>query len=669
MLPQINWIEWFSNHPHNEDGNRNMAAFSSILESGLSEEEKLRSLVEEIDTVILAADANNKIMILHSPKNFGGTRSRPDNKVVCMLGLGAHATCVFIDLRSAFANCNIVVPAVTDLSDCETAQDVANIPAPEENGLVGFKGSSIFIPAPVLRDAILASGTNEPFELIPIVTEAARNFDSDHEEDETFTSLAITHADDLNAWLYGVNVGSINETRYQINPDDTEVTCFSKERSAQCIKGVAGTSVALDNSSVISQLTNAISAQNEEATESNRLRRQEIERTINKEETKKDRTKKIHHSIINMIGRASAKSSTDESVAISATCSRFLNSDNIGMAQYELVHQFKDLGFPDIGFAQGTAQALFVGDFLYADSSTPSNFTVFAFHEQEPLSDSRQNEYLICQLVQIQGQKKSFDEIKASLKQTVHVPSEFNSMGTQFQLFAAACEVFFGDESVCSTSLRQLLITIGRNKKTFRDHIALDDLFVAKFMLAVDRRIQRWLGMCERATVSRTQVDDRVLQFDNLMEDILNGQFNMTLPVTFKKVQSNQLGVGKGNQLGVGKGDPVKSGPELDKRGKKRCIDQELASSSVKNDQQCNEFKLKVGEKWNDFRAKCSKSRPDWNNQIKMCARWHIKGDCFDTCQRAISHVPCSKVPPKQKKDFLFFMEECRACVTPDKKD
>jgi hypothetical protein len=44
-----------------------------------------------------------------------------------------------------------------------------------------------------------ASGTNEPFELIPIVTEAARNFDSDHEEDEMITNLVITHADDLNA--------------------------------------------------------------------------------------------------------------------------------------------------------------------------------------------------------------------------------------------------------------------------------------------------------------------------------------------------------------------------------------------------------------------------------------------------------------------------------------
>jgi hypothetical protein len=216
------------------------------------------------------------------------------------------------------------------------------------------------------------------------------------------------------------------------------------------------------------------------------------------------------------------------------------------------------LGYPQYWFCTGHSTSPVVGDFLYADSITPSNFTVFAFHELEPLSDSRQNDYLICQLVQTQGQKKSLDEIEASLKQTVHVPTDFNSMWTQFHFFAAACEVFFGDESVCSTSLRQLLITISCNKKTFRDHMALDDLFVAKFMLAVDRRIQRWFGMCERVTVSRSQVDDRVLQFNSLMEDILNGQFIMTLPATFKKVKGNQHKINREDTASIsgGKGDP-----------------------------------------------------------------------------------------------------------------
>ena len=50
---------------------------------------KLQALVKDIDTVILAADLNNNTMILHSPKNFGGTTSHPKNKVVCILGIGS----------------------------------------------------------------------------------------------------------------------------------------------------------------------------------------------------------------------------------------------------------------------------------------------------------------------------------------------------------------------------------------------------------------------------------------------------------------------------------------------------------------------------------------------------------------------------------------------------
>jgi hypothetical protein len=64
--------------------------------------------------------------------------------------------------------------------------------------------------------------------LIPIVTAAARAFSSEHEEDEMMMSKALTHTDNLNVWLYGIKVGSINKTRYQINPDDSEITLFCK---------------------------------------------------------------------------------------------------------------------------------------------------------------------------------------------------------------------------------------------------------------------------------------------------------------------------------------------------------------------------------------------------------------------------------------------------------
>jgi hypothetical protein len=62
--------------------------------------------------------------------------------------------------------------------------------------------------------------------------------------------------------------------------------------------------------------------------------------------------------------------------------------ENVGMAKYNIVHQFKEEGFHDVTFASGTTNALYLGGFLYANSSTPSNFTIFAFHKQEPNSDN-----------------------------------------------------------------------------------------------------------------------------------------------------------------------------------------------------------------------------------------------------------------------------------------
>jgi hypothetical protein len=43
-----------------------------------------------------------------------------------------------------------------------------------------------------------------------------------------------------------------------------------------------------------------------------------------------------------------------------------------------------------------------------------------------------------------------------------------------------------------------------------------------------------------------------------------------------------------------------------------------------------------------------------------MCARWFIKGDCFDTCSRKNSHVPDDKIPSDKPANFSAFMKKCR---------
>jgi hypothetical protein len=187
-----------------------------------------------------------------------------------------------------------------------------------------------------------------------------------------------------------------------------------------------------------------------------------------------------------MLKRATATDRINKNNKITTSCLQFLNTNNVGLAQYELIHQFKEGGFPNVAFTSGMTKRLYLGNFLYANSRSPSNFTVFAFHEQEPNSTSQQTDYVICHLIQEQGQKKSLDNIKASLKQTVHVPKDFVGLGTQLQLFAIALSIFFRSKSLCTEKLNHLLLLVGRNKKALCDQIALDEFFAAKFFFAVD---------------------------------------------------------------------------------------------------------------------------------------------------------------------------------------
>ena len=171
---------------------------------------KLQALVKDIDTVILAADSNNNIMILHSPKNFGGTRSHSENEVVCMLGVGTRANWVLLDLKTAFKDIQLNAPTVHALAECKSADEVTNIPAPGEDGLIGFEGSAIFIPGPILCDSIIKSNSKNLFKLIPIISNTARIFDKENGS----KTKAVQHAYDLSAWLYGMKTGLVPETRY-----------------------------------------------------------------------------------------------------------------------------------------------------------------------------------------------------------------------------------------------------------------------------------------------------------------------------------------------------------------------------------------------------------------------------------------------------------------------
>lgn len=78
-----------------------MAAFTLGVTSPF--ETKITTLTEDIDTIFFSIDDNCQLLVLHSPKNLGGTHMQATHKILLMMGLGQRATGVILDHFSALA--------------------------------------------------------------------------------------------------------------------------------------------------------------------------------------------------------------------------------------------------------------------------------------------------------------------------------------------------------------------------------------------------------------------------------------------------------------------------------------------------------------------------------------------------------------------------------------
>ena len=63
--------------------------------------------------------------------------------------------------------------------------------------------------------------------------------------------------------------------------------------------------------------------------------------------------------------------------------------------------------------------------------------------------------------------------------------------------------------------------------------IAIDEWFPSRFLFAVDRQVQLFLTECKVAE-TRMDVNDRHLDFSNIIGSILYGTFSRPLPPTFQ---------------------------------------------------------------------------------------------------------------------------------------
>ena len=590
---------------------------------------------------------------------------------MCLLGTGSLATALEVNHLTLMADCNLVTPTIDALRECTTATEVAEIEAPNENGLVTYPGSATFLPAPWLAEAVIAANSSDPFLLITIVNAAATAFDEEHEEDEDYVTTAEDHAGDFLLWSWAVGAGRVSATSCIFDPTDIDLECFRVERHQACIIPSGGVTWAaipgglppppaadITNTAVLGLLNTTLSRQADKQDEQNTILTNQLQHMIEKEGLIKNRFKNLHESITKMIIFASAVDNEDTPDEPVESFKRIINSKTVALAEQELNTQFESHGLSEVSFSQGYMANIYSGNLLWSSSDSPSNHSPFSLAEVEPLrADEQKIRHITLQLVLTQGRGMTVDEIKASNKQEVHPPMNFHELKEQLNMFLVATKIFFGELSIGSQCFGVLLNMINHHKSTFKAKERLDEQFAAKFLFAVDTRNQLWLKECKSAKNNRDEVDDSIIDFCSLISQVVLGSFHILLPPTFQMKNPNETKTGP-----PGGGDKRK-GLDENKRGSDRKKGRENAKNHavVKNLFPHGEICMLANKTWaGDFAGKCNDARPKWNEKCKCCPRWFLQKYCFSDCPNKESHVLADRIPPPILQQMLAWVKACR---------
>ena len=685
------WQSHFDAFGSSDTANAHMAMFSDAMDAEKSKIEKINDLIEVDDTVALVKGKDGKLKALHNFKKIGGTRIRPEMQLICLIGSSARAVGIVVNSDEITKSKEITIPTAEAIWGCNTINELENVESistvrrsnrrgtatAEENPTptttvttMTYKESMCFIPPPFIVKQIFGGIPNDPLELILATKAAAIDFNNSHSSTTGFENVDATiQAKRFALWAFAVHKGHIEETSFDIDPDNVDIQQHHDERHAKCIMpslstvSSAPTSLG-DHLSIFEQLGAGLNRMGEANETANAYAKRNMELKELEVENKKDRIKDLHPSTKHMLKMASATDS-DQLGELCEAFKSFYNSKNHGAADIQLHQLMEDKGFGDAAFGEGVSMTLWSGNFNRPNPAAPGVLSPFSFKEQEPLGSTQRNRSLILSMILNTkgGLSKSIDELKASSKVETTVPSDYHGFIYQMKAFSALIEIITGDDSLVSVQLQNLVGSIEKYSSSYKIEIAQDNCFPGKFANVVDSRFHLFLQDC-RKSLDREDVNNRLVDFRELHEDVLLNKFNVkSLPACFSMVSTDKTPVtGDTKTLDTSNNDDTKKGGGKRKGGKEGDENDsgKRRSGVVENKDQVPEFKMAEGKKRESFQGKCVEHRAKYKDTF-MCPRFHTKGFCHVKCKFSASHIPAKDIPEDVKKNYVNYLTKIRS--------
>jgi hypothetical protein len=344
-------------------------------------------ITNDVSIAVLALDANNKVMILHSFKNLLGTLLNPTNKYACLIGTGRVASAIIVDETTLLATCNVTMPTYVSIIACIDKAEIKALahPPPITAAPSNFQCSASFLPAHWLLEAILNANSSNPAILILAASDAAAEFDNEFVMDNEYTE-GEEQLKNFAKWAWAAQARKITRTTYTVDPGNNELLDYHLQRhnfniipiflqppppvGVAPLPAVAPIVMADPTIAVPSGVLNLLEVSIARQATAMEAMNTAADNTLTfqkeKEMMKKDHFAKFHPSSKQLILFASAPDAEDVPDEIKDSCKRFMNATMHGVAKQELNMQFKGLGLSEMAYATGLTLNLYSGKFLYA---------------------------------------------------------------------------------------------------------------------------------------------------------------------------------------------------------------------------------------------------------------------------------------------------------------
>lgn len=545
MPLQRTFKDHFKNLPSNEGANSHASGFLKASSVESTNEQKERFISEK--EVVFAVPMNNgKARILHSTTILGGSLHRPgDSRIFSLTGMGSNAVAVVVDKETLFKVNKYNGPTAEEMKQCLNIDALRSL---ETEGTTGVQTRNalaaasteelegLLALAPFALDVLCSEAEGSEFDtmdmILPIL-DAAKRQDQLNENDE-----ASKYAEEAVKWLWAVANGQIDEVKLGICSDDNEMEECRRKRHGDCIMPPVENNLVARGSD--RQLIETLTRTNEVSMRQTDMFASHYQRLAEKDAIAKDKFSKLTEQTQRMIRNASSKDGERPSNP-SETTKAFFDSESEGKADTIFMQQMKSLGSGQAAISSSVTSSLHKG-FLTWSGETPNNLSVFSFSTQTPgQGDSNRGE--VMHLISMQGKRKTANEIKESMLQSIKIASNFDEMMRQITYWKDGLVIILGAESLVVTQINRLRASISKGEGTFRLRIHNDGKFISMFLYGVDVRVQRWLEECKEA-LDREDVRDDLINFDNIVDSVLDGTFQIALPSCFKSDERKKTKTG-----------------------------------------------------------------------------------------------------------------------------